>query len=80
MYTKTSNKDKICNHLSCRISSDRVNFSHDSAIPYQEDIRNMTFEPERKLAAIMFTEMVGYTDLMQKDGSKARKLIQRHGD
>ena len=34
--------------------------------------------PKRKLAAIMFTDMVGYTALMQKDESKARELIQRH--
>jgi len=28
----------------------------------------------------MFTDMVGYTALMQKDESKARELIQRHRD
>ena len=33
--------------------------------------------PKRKLAAIMFTDMVGYTSLMQKDEGKARNLIQR---
>ncbi|MCH8306311.1 MAG: hypothetical protein IIB94_14455, partial [Candidatus Marinimicrobia bacterium] len=38
----------------------------------------MTDKPKRKLAAIMFTDMVGYTALMQKDESKARELIQRH--
>ena len=38
----------------------------------------MTDSPTRKLAAIMFTDMVGYTALMQKDESKARELIQRH--
>jgi len=32
----------------------------------------------RKLAAIMFTDMVGYTFLMQEDEEKARELIQRH--
>jgi len=34
--------------------------------------------PKRKLAAIMFTDMVGYTTLMQKDEDKARELIERH--
>ena len=34
--------------------------------------------PKRKLAAIMFTDMVGYTSLMQKSEKKARELIQRH--
>ncbi|MCH7887182.1 MAG: tetratricopeptide repeat protein [Candidatus Marinimicrobia bacterium] len=34
--------------------------------------------PTRKLAAIMFTDMVGYTALMQKDEDKARELIERH--
>ncbi len=34
--------------------------------------------PKRKLVAIMFIDMVGYTALMQKDESKARKLVQRH--
>ncbi len=38
----------------------------------------MNDTPKRKLAAIMFTDMVGYTALMQKDESKARELIQRH--
>ena len=37
-------------------------------------------EPKRKLAAIMFTDMVGYTSLMQKDEDKARELIERHRD
>jgi len=40
--------------------------------------RNMTETPKRKLAAIMFTDMVGYTALMQKDEPKARELIERH--
>ena len=38
----------------------------------------MTDSPKRKLAAIMFTDMVGYTALMQKDEPKARELIERH--
>jgi len=38
----------------------------------------MPSEPKRKLAAIMFTDMVGYTSLMQKDEGKARELIERH--
>ncbi len=33
--------------------------------------------PKRKLAAIMFTDMVGYTALMQDDEPKARELIER---
>ncbi|MCH7886468.1 MAG: guanylate cyclase [Candidatus Marinimicrobia bacterium] len=37
----------------------------------------MTPEPKRKLAAIMFTDMVGYTSLMQKDEPKARELIEK---
>ena len=38
----------------------------------------MPSEPKRQLAAIMFTDMVGYTTLMQKDEPKARELIERH--
>ncbi|MCH7620253.1 MAG: tetratricopeptide repeat protein, partial [Candidatus Marinimicrobia bacterium] len=38
----------------------------------------MTDSPKRKLAAIMFTDMVGYTALMQKDEGKARELIEMH--
>ena len=38
----------------------------------------MPSEPKRKLAAIMFTDMVGYTALMQDKEAKARELIQRH--
>ena len=40
----------------------------------------MPSEPKRKLAAIMFTDMVGYTALMQEDEDKARELIERHRD
>ena len=40
----------------------------------------MTSEPERKLDAIMFTEMVGYADLTQNVENKAREMIQRHSD
>ena len=36
----------------------------------------MPSEPKRKLAAIMFTDMVGYTALMQKDEQRARELIE----
>jgi adenylate cyclase len=32
----------------------------------------------RQLAAIMFTDMVGYTALMQKDEQKAKKMRDRH--
>ena len=38
----------------------------------------MSSEPKRKLAAIMFTDMVGYTALMQKAEVKARELVQNH--
>jgi len=38
----------------------------------------MSDSPKRKLAAIMFTDMVGYTALMQQDEDKARELIERH--
>ncbi len=37
----------------------------------------MPSEPKRKLAAIMFTDMVGYTTLMQNDEPKAREQIER---
>ena len=37
----------------------------------------MPSDLKRKLAAIMFTDMVGYTALMQKDEPKARELIER---
>jgi len=38
----------------------------------------MPSEPKRKLAAIMFTDMVGYTALMQKEELRARELVQNH--
>jgi adenylate cyclase len=33
---------------------------------------------DRRLAAIMFTDIVGYTSLMQKDEDKALRTIERH--
>ena len=36
----------------------------------------MPSKPKRKLVAIMFTDMVGYTALMQKDEPRARELIE----
>ena len=38
----------------------------------------MPSEPKRKLSAIMFTDMVGYTAMMQAKEAKARELIERH--
>jgi len=38
----------------------------------------MPSKSKHKLAAIMFTDMVGYTSLMQEDEDKARELIERH--
>ena len=40
----------------------------------------MTTGPKRKLVAIMFTDMVGYTSLMQSDEEKARNLVQKQRD
>ena len=34
--------------------------------------------PKRKLTAIMFIDMVGYTAMMQKDEPKAIELIESH--
>ena len=36
--------------------------------------------PKRKLVAIMFTDMAGYTALMQKDEQRARDLIENQRD
>lgn len=38
-------------------------------------------EPSRQLAAIMFTDIVGYTALMGKDSDKALELVpNQQGD
>jgi len=37
----------------------------------------MSSEPKRKLAAIMFTDIVGYTALMGKDERRARELLEK---
>ena len=34
-------------------------------------------EPSRQLAAIMFTDIVGYTALMGKDSAKALELVRK---
>jgi len=33
---------------------------------------------ERRLAAIMFTDIVGYTSMMQKDETEAVDIIEKH--
>ena len=38
----------------------------------------MPSEPKRKLTAIMFIDMVGYTAMMQKDERKTQDLVKRH--
>ena len=35
-------------------------------------------EPTRQLAAIMFTDIVGYTALMGKDSNKALELVRQN--
>jgi len=35
---------------------------------------------QRKLAAVMFTDIVGYTTLMSKDEQKALKILQKNRD
>ena len=40
----------------------------------------MNQTPERKLAAIMFTDIVGYTDIMGKNESEAFELIKTQRD
>lgn len=40
----------------------------------------MPSELKRKLVAIMFTDMAGYTALMQKDEQRARELIENQRD
>ena len=37
----------------------------------------MPSEPKRKLAAIMFTDIVGYTAMMQKDERKTQDLVEQ---
>ncbi len=39
---------------------------------------NLQTSSERRLAAIMFTDIVGYTSLMQKDENEALRTIERH--
>ena len=38
----------------------------------------MTDSPKRKLAAIMFTDIVGYTALMAKSEDEAMALLERN--
>ena len=38
----------------------------------------MSFKEKRKLAAIMFTDIVGYSKLSQKDEALALELLDRH--
>ena len=38
----------------------------------------MTDEPSRRLTAVMFTDVVGYTALMQDDEESARVVRLRH--
>ncbi len=40
----------------------------------------MPSEPKRKLAAIMFTDMVGFTAMMQRDEPKTQKLVVKQRD
>ena len=40
----------------------------------------MSSEPKRKLAAIMFTDIVGYSNIMSLDEKKGIKILERHDE
>ena len=44
----------------------------------QESIRSIANMPSRKLAAIMFTDVVGYTSLMGTDEQAAMEVLQQN--
>jgi adenylate cyclase len=71
--TKTGSAIRIKRMKGVQVAAGQAVILATAAVPVQEPLKE-----ERRLAAIMFTDIVGYTAITQRDEARAMEILKRH--